>query len=138
MWAAGRCALKLKTRLDDKATATSITGGVLQTVLAHEIYTNMAKIIECVPNFSEGANKDIIDGIAKAISDTDGKYFLVVNVCRPKAVPLYFPWSHIQNQMHIRSYPVNDLSITYHGIVSHHPNQVYSQADAKYYLFGNL
>ena len=34
----------------------------------------MAKIIECVPNFSEGTNKGIIDGISKAISDTDGKY----------------------------------------------------------------
>jgi len=45
----------------------------------HEISTNMAKIIECVPNFSEGTNKGIIDGISKAISDTDGCSLLDVD-----------------------------------------------------------
>ncbi|RDD40181.1 Formimidoyltransferase-cyclodeaminase [Trichoplax sp. H2] len=29
-------------------------------------------IIECVPNFSEGTDKSVIDAIAKAISSTDG------------------------------------------------------------------
>lgn len=32
----------------------------------------MAEIIECVPNFSEGKQKDVIDAIAKAIKDTEG------------------------------------------------------------------
>lgn len=37
----------------------------------------MAKIIECVPNFSEGVDQNTIDGIAKAIAATDGKYLIV-------------------------------------------------------------
>ena len=32
----------------------------------------MAKIIECVPNFSEGRDQNIIDAIAQAIAATDG------------------------------------------------------------------
>ena len=50
--------------------------------------------------------------------------------------PLEFPWSHIQiqirNQIHIRSYLVNDLYITYHFVLSHQLNHIYSQADTKY------
>ena len=34
----------------------------------------MAKIIECVPNFSEGIDQSVIDGIARAIAATDGRY----------------------------------------------------------------
>uniref|UniRef100_UPI003FEEBB21 hypothetical protein n=1 Tax=Candidatus Cryptobacteroides bacterium TaxID=3085639 RepID=UPI003FEEBB21 len=30
----------------------------------------MDKIIECVPNYSEGRNKEVIDLIVKAIADT--------------------------------------------------------------------
>ena len=30
----------------------------------------MHKIIECVPNYSEGRNKEVIDQIVKAIADT--------------------------------------------------------------------
>ena len=56
-------------------------------------------------------------------------------IVEPLGTKLEFPWSHMQNQIHIRSYPVNDLSMTYHGVVSHHPHQIYSQADSKYYLF---
>ena len=33
----------------------------------------MAKIIECVPNFSEGRDKDVIDAISQAIAETEGK-----------------------------------------------------------------
>lgn len=39
----------------------------------------MTKIIECVPNFSEGRDKDIIEAIAKAIRDTQGCTLLDVD-----------------------------------------------------------
>ncbi len=39
----------------------------------------MRKIVECVPNFSEGRDKKIIDEIAKAISDTEGCSLLDVD-----------------------------------------------------------
>lgn len=38
-----------------------------------------SKIVECVPNFSEGRRKDVIDAIAKAISDTAGCTLLDVD-----------------------------------------------------------
>lgn len=31
-----------------------------------------SKIVECVPNFSEGRNKTVIDAISMAIKNTDG------------------------------------------------------------------
>lgn len=40
----------------------------------------MKKIIECVPNFSEGRNKEIIDQIAAAISSTEGVSLLNVDI----------------------------------------------------------
>ncbi|XP_062302696.1 formimidoyltransferase-cyclodeaminase [Osmerus eperlanus] len=39
----------------------------------------MAKLVECVPNFSEGCNKQVIDAIAEAISTTDGCSLLDVD-----------------------------------------------------------
>ena len=36
----------------------------------------MKKIVECVPNFSEGRNKSIIDAISNAISSTKGCFLL--------------------------------------------------------------
>ncbi|XP_066544664.1 formimidoyltransferase-cyclodeaminase isoform X2 [Amia ocellicauda] len=39
----------------------------------------MAKLVECVPNFSEGRNKEVIDAIAKAISSTPGCSLLDVD-----------------------------------------------------------
>ncbi|KAL7831515.1 hypothetical protein SRHO_G00310180 [Serrasalmus rhombeus] len=39
----------------------------------------MAKLIECVPNFSEGRNKEVIDAIANAISATEGCSLLDVD-----------------------------------------------------------
>jgi glutamate formiminotransferase/formiminotetrahydrofolate cyclodeaminase len=39
----------------------------------------MEKIVECVPNFSEGRKKDVIDAISKAISSTDGCVLLDVD-----------------------------------------------------------
>ncbi len=39
----------------------------------------MFKIVECVPNFSEGRNRSIIDAIAKVIQDTDGVKLLDVD-----------------------------------------------------------
>ncbi len=39
----------------------------------------MLKIVECVPNFSEGRNRSVIDAIAKEISDTDGVKLLDVD-----------------------------------------------------------
>lgn len=39
----------------------------------------MAKLVECVPNFSEGRNKEVIDAIAEAISGTDGCSLLDVD-----------------------------------------------------------
>lgn len=39
----------------------------------------MPRIIECVPNFSEGRNKDIIESIANAIAHTDGCNLLDVD-----------------------------------------------------------
>ena len=37
------------------------------------------RLVECVPNFSEGQNQTIIDAIAAAISDTDGAHLLDVD-----------------------------------------------------------
>ncbi|XP_042302603.1 LOW QUALITY PROTEIN: formimidoyltransferase-cyclodeaminase [Sceloporus undulatus] len=39
----------------------------------------MSKLVECVPNFSEGNNKEVIDEIAKAISQTEGCILLDVD-----------------------------------------------------------
>ncbi|KAM6945688.1 formimidoyltransferase-cyclodeaminase [Aplochiton taeniatus] len=39
----------------------------------------MAKLVECVPNFSEGRNKKVIDAIANAISSTEGCSLLDVD-----------------------------------------------------------
>jgi len=39
----------------------------------------MNQIIECVPNFSEGRNKNIIDQIISEIISTDGVYLLDVD-----------------------------------------------------------
>lgn len=39
----------------------------------------MKKIVECVPNFSDGQNKEIIEAIAKAIRETDGCTLLDVD-----------------------------------------------------------
>nr|XP_028559086.1 formimidoyltransferase-cyclodeaminase isoform X2 [Podarcis muralis] len=39
----------------------------------------MSKLVECVPNFSEGNNKEVIDEIAKAISQTEGCMLLDVD-----------------------------------------------------------
>lgn len=38
-----------------------------------------SKIVECVPNFSEGQNKDVIDAISEAISSTEGVTLLDVD-----------------------------------------------------------
>lgn len=40
---------------------------------------NMKKIVECVPNFSEGRNKETINAIAQAIEQTDGCRLLDVD-----------------------------------------------------------
>lgn len=39
----------------------------------------MRKIVECVPNFSEGNNREVIDAIARAIKDTPGCTLLDVD-----------------------------------------------------------
>ncbi|XP_071766620.2 formimidoyltransferase-cyclodeaminase [Centroberyx gerrardi] len=39
----------------------------------------MAKLVECVPNFSEGRNKEVIDAIADSISGTEGCSLLDVD-----------------------------------------------------------
>ena len=39
----------------------------------------MKKIVECVPNFSEGQNKETIEAIAKAIRETEGCTLLDVD-----------------------------------------------------------
>ena len=39
----------------------------------------MNKIIECVPNFSEGRNQDVIDEISNSISNTKGVHLLNVD-----------------------------------------------------------
>lgn len=39
----------------------------------------MARIVECVPNFSEGRNKEVIDAIAQAIASVDGCSLLDVD-----------------------------------------------------------
>ncbi len=39
----------------------------------------MKKLVECVPNFSDGRNQDVIDAIAAAIRDTDGCNLLDVD-----------------------------------------------------------
>ena len=39
----------------------------------------MPKIIECVPNFSEGRNKEVIEAIAEAIRTTAGCTLLDVD-----------------------------------------------------------
>ena len=40
----------------------------------------MAKIIECVPNFSEGKDQNVIDAIAQAVTATDGELEVSTNV----------------------------------------------------------
>ena len=37
------------------------------------------RLVECVPNFSEGRNKAVIDAITATISDTDGAHLLDVD-----------------------------------------------------------
>ena len=39
----------------------------------------MKKIVECVPNFSEGNNRETIDAIARAIEETAGCVLLDVD-----------------------------------------------------------
>ena len=39
----------------------------------------MAQIVECVPNFSEGRNKEVIDAIAQAIASVEGCSLLDVD-----------------------------------------------------------
>ncbi|XP_053552428.1 formimidoyltransferase-cyclodeaminase, partial [Bombina bombina] len=39
----------------------------------------MAKLVECVPNFSEGKSKEVIDALAAAISQTEGCRLLDVD-----------------------------------------------------------
>ena len=39
----------------------------------------MNQIIECVPNFSEGRDKSVINKISEAISSTEGVYLLNVD-----------------------------------------------------------
>ncbi|XP_063789341.1 formimidoyltransferase-cyclodeaminase [Pseudophryne corroboree] len=39
----------------------------------------MSKLVECVPNFSEGRNKEVIDALAAAISQTEGCRLLDVD-----------------------------------------------------------
>ena len=39
----------------------------------------MSALVECVPNFSEGRNKEVIDAISKAISNTKGCFLLDVD-----------------------------------------------------------
>ncbi|MAR65405.1 MAG: hypothetical protein CMB83_05745, partial [Flammeovirgaceae bacterium] len=39
----------------------------------------MNQIIECVPNFSEGRNQDVINEISEAISNTKGVHLLNVD-----------------------------------------------------------
>ena len=39
----------------------------------------MRKIVECVPNFSEGNNRETIEAIAQAIKDTPGCTLLDVD-----------------------------------------------------------
>ena len=39
----------------------------------------MGKIIECVPNFSEGRNRGVIQAIAQAVRDTPGATLLDVD-----------------------------------------------------------
>ena len=39
----------------------------------------MAKIVECVPNFSEGQNKEVMDAIAQAIASVEGCSLLDVD-----------------------------------------------------------
>jgi glutamate formiminotransferase len=36
----------------------------------------MAKLVECVPNFSEGRRPEVIDAICKAITSLDGVVLL--------------------------------------------------------------
>jgi glutamate formiminotransferase/formiminotetrahydrofolate cyclodeaminase len=51
-------------------------------VLVHKRKVNsepMKKIVECVPNFSEGRNREIIDAIARAIEETSGCTLLDVD-----------------------------------------------------------
>ncbi|HIU83962.1 MAG TPA: glutamate formimidoyltransferase [Candidatus Aphodousia gallistercoris] len=40
----------------------------------------MSKIVECIPNFSEGRNHEVIDAIAKAASEVEGAKLINVNV----------------------------------------------------------
>ncbi|MCK5264857.1 MAG: glutamate formiminotransferase, partial [Candidatus Thorarchaeota archaeon] len=39
---------------------------------------NLVKVVECVPNFSEGRRKDVIDAIADAVKSVEGVRLLDV------------------------------------------------------------
>ncbi|XP_071944017.1 formimidoyltransferase-cyclodeaminase-like [Antedon mediterranea] len=40
---------------------------------------NMTKVVECVPNFSEGQNKEVVEALANAVMQTDGCRLLDVD-----------------------------------------------------------
>lgn len=39
----------------------------------------MARVVLCIPNFSEGRNQDVLDAISKSISETPGCFLLDVS-----------------------------------------------------------
>ncbi|XP_072235384.1 formimidoyltransferase-cyclodeaminase [Leuresthes tenuis] len=57
----------------------SLGGGGIQACCLSSICRNMARLVECVPNFSEGRNKEVIDAISATISSTPGCSLLDVD-----------------------------------------------------------
>ena len=47
----------------------------------------MAKLVECVPNFSEGRRPEVIDAICAAITSVDGVVLLDKEWTRTTTVP---------------------------------------------------
>lgn len=61
---------------------------------------NNDALVECVPNFSEGRDKSVIDAIANAISQTPGCYLLDVDPGTSTNRTVYTFVAHPDRVMH--------------------------------------
>ena len=73
-----RNALKNRTKTQSKLVDSTVFGFDLRYSQIVRVKI-MAQIVECVPNFSEGRNKEVIDAIAQAIASVEGCSLLDVD-----------------------------------------------------------
>lgn len=77
-YAISRDALKNRTKTLSRLVDSTVFGFNLRySQIVH--VKIMAQIVECVPNFSEGRNKEVIDAIAQAIASVEGCSLLDVD-----------------------------------------------------------